>query len=73
MIQKMDKIHRIDQGVENGKWQVSFNREMIGSYLPKTLANSIVLSIKCWVNSIFYLLFLQNVALFTFWGHTFAV
>ena len=43
------------------------------SYLPKTLANLAVLSIKCWAKSIFYLLFLQNVALFAFSGHTFAV
>ena len=44
-----------------------------GSYLSKTLANLVVLSIECWAKSIFYLLFLQNVALIAFWGHTFAV
>ena len=59
-------------GVENGKWEVSFS-EMIWLIFAQNLSNLVVLSIKCWAKSIFYLLFLQNVALLAFWGHTFAV
>ena len=46
---------------------------MIRLIFVQTLANLVVLSIKCCAKSVFYLLFLQNVALFAFWGHTFAV
>ena len=61
-----------NQGVENGKWEVSFS-EMIRLIFAQNLSNLVVLSIKCWAKCIFYLLFLQNVALLAFWGHTFAV
>ena len=46
---------------------------MIRLIFAQNLSNLVVLSIKCWAKSIFYLLFLQNVALLAFWGHTFAV
>ena len=60
-----------NRGVENGKWEVSFS-EMIRLIFAQNLSNLVVLSIKCWAKSVFYLLFLQSVALLAFWGHTFA-
>ena len=68
-----NELNSRNRGVENGKWEVSFYSEMIRLIFAQNLSNSVVLSIKCWAKSIFYLLFLQNVALLAFWGHTFAV
>ena len=59
-----------NRGVENGKWEVSFS-EMIRLIFAQNLSNLFVLSIKCWAKSIFYLLFLQNVALFSLLGSYF--
>ena len=61
-----------NRGVENGKWQVSFS-EMIRLIFVQNLSQFGRAFNKMLSKVYLYLLFLQNVALFAFWGHTFAV
>ena len=59
-------------GVENGKWQVNFS-EIIWLIFAQNLGQFYHVFNKMLGKLIFYLLFLQIVPLFAFWGHTFAV